>query len=172
MAQTGSFSVLLAVAICILSHADAHEIPIPTLAKGCPSILIVGASGYIGSFLFERLQNSSTTGCKSNVAGIDRNPVAQMRLQGVSALRCAQISDSLLASSSVVIYFGGMSNRNLCNSAKSEQVTEENVNNIAVLASRMHASQLLIFASSSAIADGFPYPANEQDHGVEASLDS
>ena len=172
MTFTKSFLVLLALTISIFSVAIALDSNSDTQAAGCPSILIVGASGYIGSYLFERLQQSSTIGCSSTVVGIDRHPVARMRSLGVHALHCANISDSLLSSANVVIYLGEVSSRNVCNSAERERVTQQNVSDVENLASRMRASQLLIFASSSAIADGLAHPANEQEHGPETSLDA
>lgn len=172
MTFTLSFQILIAVTIHILNIALALDLNADTHAAGCPSILIVGASGYIGSYLFERLQQSSHSGCTPTVVGIDRHPVARMQSLGVHALDCARISDSLLMSVNVVIYFGGLSSRNACNSAERERVTVENGNNVANLASRMRASQLLIFSSSSAIADGLAHAANDQDHGLETTLDA
>jgi hypothetical protein len=104
--------------------------------------------------------------------GIDRSPVARMQARGVKAMHSRHLSNQTLSSFNVLLYLGGLSSRDKCMSAQRDQVLDENVNDVASLAARMHKSQLLIFASTSAIADGLSYPANDEAHGDEASLDS
>ena len=165
----------LTASIFLLTSCSAHQAQDSPPACHCPSVLIVGASGYIGSFLFEALQRPSAHGCHgcaASVTGIDRNPVASMRSRGVQELLCRQISDEVLSSVQVVLYLGGLSSRDRCASAAWDKVVDENVNNVAFLASRMNTTQLLIFASTSAIADGLPEPATDDSHGDEASLDA
>lgn len=165
---------LLAASLFLSRSSSAYQTQDSPPAAHCPSILIVGASGYIGSFLFEALRQPYEPGCDASAAvtGIDRNPVASMRAMGVHALHCRHISDEALSSVQVVLYLGGLSSRDKCGSVDWDKVVDENVNNVAFLASRMNKAQLLIFASTSAIADGLPQPANDDSHGDESSLDA
>jgi nucleoside-diphosphate-sugar epimerase len=162
----------LAAFVCLLSICSAHQAQTAPPAGACPSVLIVGASGYIGSFLFEQLRRPSPLGCNATVTGVSRSPSAHMSSQGVQALDCRQISTEFLSSFDVVLYLGGLSSRVGCSSADWDEVVNQNVNSIASLASRMHQAQLLIFASTSAIADGLNHTASDDDHGDEASLDA
>jgi nucleoside-diphosphate-sugar epimerase len=168
------FVAFLLAASLFLSSCSAHQTQDSPPARHCPSVLIVGASGYIGSFLFEALRRPFEPGCdaSASVTGIDRNPVASMRSRGVHALHCRHISDEVLSSVQVVLYLGGLSSRDRCGAVDWDKVVDENVNNVAFLASRMNNAQLLIFASTSAIADGLPQPANDDSHGDESSLDA
>ncbi len=163
---------LLAASLFLSRSCSAHDSQETPPAHHCPSVLIVGASGYIGSFLFEALRRPLEQGCDAAVTGIDRNPVAIMRSMGVQALHCRHLSDQVLSSVHVVLYLGGLSSRDRCGSVPWDKVVDENVNNVAFLASRMNKTQLLIFSSTSAIADGVPEPASDDSHGDETSLDA
>jgi nucleoside-diphosphate-sugar epimerase len=162
----------LAASICLLSICSAHQAQTAPPAGACPSVLIVGASGYIGSFLFEQLRRPSVLGCNATVAGVDRSPTDHMRSHGVEALHCRQLSTEFLSSFDVVVYLGGLSSPGACTSVDRDEVIDQNVNSVALLAARMHPAQLLIFASSAAIADGLNHAANDDDHGDEASFDA
>ena len=64
-----------------------------------------------------------------------------------------EIPNKILHSFEVVIYLGGLTGRTMCED-RSAEVDQENVNDIYNLAKRMLPSQLLIFASTSAVGEG------------------
>jgi nucleoside-diphosphate-sugar epimerase/2-polyprenyl-3-methyl-5-hydroxy-6-metoxy-1,4-benzoquinol methylase len=103
-------------------------------------ITIIGSSGYIGARLLRDLQGKTNW----RVIGYDRI---------FSGQASYEISTQNLRKFQVVIYLGGLTGRVMCQE-RPDAVKQENVDDIYNLAKRMLSSQLLIFASTSAIAEG------------------
>ena len=139
-----SAAILLSTAILQTASVEGASDHLgDSLAANCPSILVVGC------FLHTSLQNLATS-CRSSVIGVD--------CHADESLPCAQVPQHLLASAQVVLYFGGMD----C-TGDTEADSSGRVNSIMALASRMTESQLLIFASSTAVTEGLQHAANEDE---------
>jgi nucleoside-diphosphate-sugar epimerase/ubiquinone/menaquinone biosynthesis C-methylase UbiE len=113
-------------------------------------VAVIGSSGYIGSRLL-----SSLRGMKhSRTIGFDR----------IHPGRAAnEISTAELQSFESVVYLGGFTGRVMCQD-EPDQVQAENVEDIVALSKRMLPSQLLVFASTSALAEGYgDTPMKEDD---------
>lgn len=117
-------------------------------------IAIIGASGYIGSRLYDHF--SRTRGWRA--IGYDRQAATN---ENVTRLAAAEISTEMLATFDIVVYLGGLSGRAACDENPSS-VHEENVEDIRRIAQRMHKHQTLVFASTSAVGEGSgPTPITE-----------
>jgi hypothetical protein len=150
-----SAAILLSTAILQTSSVEGTSDHLDdSLATNCPSILVVGASEPVGSFLYKSLQNFAASSCKSSVIGVDCHADDSMPRTSI----CAQVSQHVLASAQVVMYFGSTG----C-TGDTEEESRDRVNSIVALASRMSESQLLIFASSTAVTEGLRYAANEDE---------
>ncbi len=120
------------------------------------SIAIIGSSGYIGSTLLHQLQaNKNWT-----IIGYDRIFPKQASYE---------ISTAQLHNFQVVIYLGGLTGRLMCEQRPND-VEKENILDIYNLAKRMLSSQLLIFASTSAIAEGSGSKLVDEDYLVQSNL--
>ncbi len=119
-------------------------------------IAIIGSSGYIGSRLLHHLQETKDW----NVIGYDRIFPGQASYQ---------ISTRDLQKFQVVIYLGGLTGRVMCEQ-NPNNVEQENIIDIYRLAKRMLPSQLLIFASTSAIAEGSGSRLIDEDSSVQSNL--
>ena len=64
------------------------------------------------------------------------------------------LDDDSLHQFDLVIYLGGLTGRKECDASTPDEVEDENVQDVLRLAARMNANQLLVFASTSAIAKG------------------
>jgi nucleoside-diphosphate-sugar epimerase len=127
-------------------------------------IAIIGASGYVGSYLSEFLLRQGL-----EVVGFDRDP--RHLFASVQKYAAADIPDDILKSFDVVIYMGGLIGRAECSARSVEQVQAENVDDVVHLAKRMQASQLLVFESTGAIAEGL-IDARETDAPLVDRLDT
>lgn len=125
------------------------------------NIAIIGSSGFIGSRLHVEL---AQLGAKERVCvtGFDRVPL-DIGLEVVNMTSAAIPTEALLAFDSVV-YLGGLTGRVVCD-AYPNRVQFENVDDIVALAKRMEHRQTLVFASTSALLEG--YGGNAQDEKAE-----
>lgn len=119
-------------------------------------VAIVGSSGYIGSRLLRHLQGQENL-----------TPVGYDRIFKGQASN--EMSTRDLQSFQAVIYLGGLTGRILCRDRQAD-VERENIVDISNLAKRMLPSQLLIFASTSAIAEGSGSIPFNEDSPVQQQL--
>lgn len=87
---------------------------------------IIGGNGYLGSVLCRNLNNCFITKLDYNV------------------------NTEIISTFNIIIYMGGKSSRNI-----TEKEAEENINHIISIAKMIKSSQLLIYASTSAIYEGY-----------------
>ena len=120
------------------------------------NIAVIGSSGYIGSRLLQHLRDDKN----ANVIGYDRI------FRGQAS---DEISTGDLRQFGVVIYLGGLTGRVMCRDRPTE-VQRENVDDISALAKRMLPDQLLIYASTSAIAEGSGSVPIDEDAPVQSHL--
>ena len=114
--------------------------------KTKPKVGIIGAGGYIGSKLLNFLHTLNI-----DVHGYDRN--LQISNDLIQQKSSSEISTSVLHSYDTIIYFGGITGR-IASELSEEKVNNENIYDILNLVKRMNSKQTLIFASTSAIAEG------------------
>ncbi len=126
------------------------------LPKLSSNIAIIGSSGYMGSRLLHHLKGEKSW----NVIGYDRIFPNQASYQ---------IPTKVLQRFQVVIYLGGLTGRVMCRQ-RPKDVKRENIDDIKDLAKRMLPSQLLIFASTSAIAEGSGSTKFNEDSPVQSQL--
>lgn len=130
-------------------------------------VAIIGAGGYVGSRLHDAL---AAHRCSWHVKGYDRDP----RLVGprlpLAKLAAADIPNAELATFDVVVYLGGLTGRVACVAHTTDEVAAENVHDPVALARRMSSRQLLVFASTSAIAEGSGYAPAAEDAPVRVEL--
>ena len=119
-------------------------------------VAITGSSGYIGSRLLDYLRNEKDW----DIIGYDRIFPGQASYE---------ISTEQLQSFDVVIYLGGLTCRVMCLNRPND-VQQENVDDIYKLATRMLHSQTLIFASTSAIAEGSGSVPLNEDSPIQSHL--
>ncbi|CAF3624884.1 unnamed protein product [Rotaria socialis] len=120
------------------------------------TIAIIGSSGYIGSRLMHHLRSIKSLA----VVGYDRIFPGEASYE---------IQDQNLRRFHVVIYLGGLTGRAACRE-RSTDVEYENIGDIYALAKRMLPSQLLIFASTSAIAEGSGSTPLSEDSVVQSHI--
>jgi nucleoside-diphosphate-sugar epimerase len=128
----------------------------PNFSSSSFYIAIIGSSGYIGSRLLQYLQGEKNW----TVIGYDRIFPGQAS---------HEIPTKDLHKFPVVIYLGGLTGRVACRDRPTD-VERENIGDIFNLAKRMIPSQLLIFASTSAIAEGSGSNLFEEDSPVQPHL--
>jgi nucleoside-diphosphate-sugar epimerase/2-polyprenyl-3-methyl-5-hydroxy-6-metoxy-1,4-benzoquinol methylase len=121
----------------------------PFVDSNTPKVAIVGAAGYVGSEVHKHLRDKGYP----NVRGFDRNPRA-VKFQDVARCSIQVIKDEMLHQFDVVIYLGGLTGRKACDIHTPDEVEEANVQDVLRLAKRMAPHQLLVFASTAAIAEG------------------
>lgn len=128
-------------------------------------IAIIGAGGYVGSGLLEYLEKSG-----ADVTGFDRAPNIPS-LPQIQKMSSSEIPDDVLHSFSVVVYLGGLTGR-IASMVAPIVLENENINDPINLARRMMKSQVLIFASTSAIGEGSgTFPIYEDSVIKEDMLD-
>lgn len=134
------------------------------------SIAVIGAKGYVGSFLQRTWVDQGFA-----VVGFDRNMATVNKGLDVRTMSSTTISTAEIRSHRVVVFLGGLTGRPECDQASPHHLYEENVNNVLNLARQMLPNQLLLFASTSAIAEG-PRPngrtASEDDTVQVEKLDN
>jgi nucleoside-diphosphate-sugar epimerase len=134
------------------------------------TIAVIGAGGYIGSKVLNHFRMSAK--------GFDRNPSRFQRIHpenttsipAITKMASADIQIHELGCFKHILYLGGLTGRLECSNAGPRKVYEENVVDITRLAERMHAGQTLLFASTSAIAEGSGVDQFEEDEKVDTSL--
>ncbi|EOD07797.1 hypothetical protein EMIHUDRAFT_471796, partial [Emiliania huxleyi CCMP1516] len=133
-----------------------------------PSVAIIGAGGNIGSRLHEVL----SANCGWKVTGYDREPrLSPPRAKyPITPMSAASIPAAELAAYDAVVYLGGLTGRAACDRHTREQTLSENVDDPLALASRMGPSQLLVFASTSAITEGSGQRSAREDTAVRTEL--
>jgi nucleoside-diphosphate-sugar epimerase/2-polyprenyl-3-methyl-5-hydroxy-6-metoxy-1,4-benzoquinol methylase len=119
-------------------------------------IAIIGSSGYIGARLLDHLRTENNW----NVTGYDRIFPGQASYQ---------ISTNDLRKFHVIIYLGGLTGRVMCQNRPND-VQRENIDDISTLTTRMLPSQMLIFASTSAIAEGSGSVPLAEDSPIQTNL--
>ena len=133
-------------------------------------VAIIGSSGYIGSRLHVALQFSGF-----DVVGIDRDPVLPSlawRERNIRHMSSSDIPERLLRSFDTVVYLGGLTGRKVCDKFPGD-TESENVQDVLTLAGRMTSDQVLIFASTAALAEGATNePASETWEVLEERLDN
>ncbi|WIA43720.1 hypothetical protein OEZ86_010147 [Tetradesmus obliquus] len=104
------------------------------------------------------------------VHGYDRDP--RGLASRVWQLAALDIPDSTLAQYDAFVYLGGYTGRVMCDGDPAKCITE-NVDEVVAFAKRLQPRQLLVFASTSAIAEGSGADLQKEDGPVrEALLDS
>ena len=104
--------------------------------------------------------------------GFDREPrLSPPRAKyPITPMSAASIPAAELAAYDAVVYLGGLTGRAACDRHTREQTLSENVDDPLALASRMGPSQLLVFASTSAIAEGSGQRSLREDMAVRTEL--
>ena len=134
---------------------------------GKVSVAIIGAAGYIGSFLGNHLTKQGF-----QVIGFDKNPLIFNTSFEIRNTASSLISKDEINSVSVIVYLGGCTGRVSCEKNR-ENVENENVKDILHLAKRMRSDQLLIFATTSGIYEGTGrLPGKENDIHNKNMLDT
>jgi len=134
-------------------------------------VAVIGSAGYIGSRLHVFLELSDF-----DVVGFDRDASSSHSLTlnqlKTIHMNSSDISGGLLRSFDAVVYLGGLTGRKVCDTFPGD-TERENVHDILNLARRMSSDQVLIFASTSAIAEGAANePADEKWQVLEERLDT
>ena len=110
--------------------------------------------------------------CGWKVTGYDREPRLRppRAKYPITPMSAASIPAAELAAYDAVVYLGGLTGRAACDRHTREQTLSENVDDPLALASRMGPSQLLVFASTSAIAEGSGQRSAREDTAVRTEL--
>lgn len=103
-------------------------------------IIIIGANGYIGSFLFEQLSIIN----EHTIEGYDHKNGKNHRGENVD-----------VSNADVVIYLAGLSGRSGCSNQPSSKTFHENVYDIMRVANNMKEGALMIYASTASLYEGY-----------------
>ena len=114
-------------------------------------VAIVGAAGYIGSYLLGVLRQAGHA-----VMGYDTR-----RYDGCVRLRGRDIPAEELRAHDVVVYLAGLSGRAACLCKSYGVVRDENVGDVCELAEKLSQDQLLVYASSASVVEGHVDPVDE-----------
>lgn len=117
-------------------------------------IAITGASGYVGSYLMEKLDSSFTS-----IQGIDQNA------HGSSG--ATRYQDTDFTAADLIIHLAGHSSVKMCDDDP-EESWENNVNGFKDLLGRLLPNQWLIYASSGSVYGAMENPATENDVTVDS----
>lgn len=147
--------VVALMLLCVHVAADVATVtPLGSSANAAHRVAVIGASGFVGSRLHAFLAQHGI-----EVVGYDREPLEPSGDNQTDWLRTVvhssaeSIPDADLTSFDAVVYLGGLSGRKQCDEQPAA-VHQENVGDVWQVARRMRPSQLLVFASTSAIAEG------------------
>jgi nucleoside-diphosphate-sugar epimerase len=132
----------------ISKHAAASLRLAAVFGQPRRQVAIIGAAGYIGSRLHARLRQDGWP-----VLAIDRRRPTLQSFSDVTERSAADLTEQEIEALDVVFYFGGCSGRHICPQEKAVY-RRENVEDIVRLARRMQPHQLLVFASTAALAEG------------------
>lgn len=129
---------------------------VPKIEDKKIKVCLIGAGGYVGSRLHDYLYE------RFDIHGIDRDLRLSDRNKKIHRLHSRSISTEFISTFDFVIYLGGCTGRVACST--SELAYEENVSDIINLVSKMVRTQILIFASTSAVTEGCgKIPRSEDD---------
>jgi len=125
------------------------------------NILIIGSSGYIGSYLMTKLSSSHhVKGCD-----IRESDVTHFKKQG------RDMTVDELKEFDIVIYLAGFSGRAMCMPHDFSRSYDENVVDIRSVAQKLNSTQVLLYASSASIVKGHGHPVDENCQIYEPLLD-
>ena len=148
--------VVVVIVYSILTRTQVVKLTAINAPSPSVHVAIIGSSGYIGSRLLRHLQGKE----KVTVVGYDRIFKGQASYE---------IPTRDLQSFQAVIYLGGLTGRVMCRDRPAD-IEQENIVDISTMAKRMLPSQLLIFASTSAIAEGSGSTPFSEDSPVQHHL--
>jgi hypothetical protein len=123
-------------------------------------VAIIGANGYVGSNLHEHLLPVH------RVTGYDRYHLPYNQLQPVILQSSGDISEEELQTYDVVVHLGGFTGRKDCLAHSAAEVFRENIWDPVYLARRMNSSQMLLFASTSAVSEGSGSREHREDSAI------
>ena len=105
-------------------------------------IVIVGCRGYIGSYLYQQMQQSPEL---YTLTGFDTKLGKDNKGERIDDVSYAD----------VVIYLAGLSGRKTCSGKPTTHTFHENVYDIMSVASKMRPDSLLIYASTASLYEGY-----------------
>lgn len=108
------------------------------------NILVVGCEGYIGSYLMNNLVSDDRL-----VTGVDRESTVSSR-----KLHSKDLNENHLSDKNLIIYLGGYNGHAQCNDKSDEDIYNEMVADIVILAKKLTQNQTLIYASSAGVLEG------------------
>lgn len=124
-------------------------------------IIIIGSSGYIGSYLYQNLLKNN----EYNIIGYDIKP--SLYTNYIKKGCDVDVTDA-----DIVIYLAGISRRLLCENDSWENIYNNNIIDIMEVGKKMTEKQLLIYASTAGVLEGsYNNPANENYDVQENLLD-
>lgn len=133
------------------------------MAEPAPTkrVAVIGSSGYIGSYLVERMRAE-----QQDVVGIDLRPC-------VTTDVVARGRDADLAGFDVVVFLGGLTGRASCAKETWGNIYSENVEEVMEVGRKLGEGQLLLYASTAGLLEGAVEGAVGEGWEVkEALLDS
>jgi nucleoside-diphosphate-sugar epimerase len=161
-------SISIIFTICgVIFYGGNSSILVPNVSYINPTrkrALIVGAGGYIGSRLYDHLNN-----LRWDVLAIDRMKPSLVNFSHIIEMSASDLTEDMINSVDVVFYFGGCSGRHVCPQEKNVYF-RENVKDIERLARRMQSRQLLVFASTGALAEGSGDKPFSEDESLSTHL--
>lgn len=120
------------------------------------NIAIIGSSGYIGSYLYTNLKNAKIVGYD-----ILKTPYSNFVVDG---------KDVDPSPYDVIIYLAGLTSKPICKNTEMSIVQEKNVDDLMVLANKMNSSQLLIYASTAGVMEGYVLEEGTEESIVNENL--
>lgn len=102
---------------------------------------VIGSSGYIGSYLVERMR------AEHGVIGIDTKPFVTTDI-------VARGRDADLAGFDVVVFLGGLTGRASCSKETWGNIYRENVEEVMEVGRKLGEGQLLLYASTAGLLEG------------------
>ena len=127
---------------------------------------IVGAAGYIGQFLFNKL--SVYYSDTHQLVGYDCRHCDSNT--SIKHIRGSNISIDELKTFDIIMYFAGLSGRSQCNSVDWNIVYNENINDVLHIACNMSEQSILLYASSAAVLEGSHTNPVDESYPINRSL--